>query len=90
MVLRPFELGTFSYFPLTITTGTDHEVIKAGDAEQTTSIVANSIRYLISPSAVTKEDIQAPEFLFEQAATRAARFRRSCLRLPTTRWPTES
>lgn len=70
--IETIELGTFSYFPLTITTGTDHEGIKAGDAEQTTSIVANSIRYLISPSAVTKEDIQAPEFLFEQAATRAA------------------
>lgn len=70
--IETIELGTFSYFPLSITVGTDDEIVKAGNTEQTTSISANSVRYLISPSAVTDNDIETPEFLFEQAATRAA------------------
>lgn len=65
------ELNSFAYNAKTVSAA---EAVTEATATTTTSSLATAVNYYVSPAQVTTEDIDAEnvEFLFHEAATRAA------------------
>lgn len=65
------ELNSFAYKAKTVSAD---EAVATATATTTTSSLATAVNYYVSPAQVTTEDIDAAnvEFLFHEAATRAA------------------
>ena len=70
--IETIELKSLSYQPWDVTSTASKEEVKQGTTTSTTAASATSVRYNISPSVVTKEDVKDPSFVFEKAETRAA------------------
>ena len=66
--IETIELKSLSYKAWSVNTST--EKATQGSTVSTTAASATSVRYNVSPSVVTKEDIKDPSFVFEKAEVR--------------------
>lgn len=69
--IETIELKSFKYTAWNVTSSAAAETVKQGTATSTTAQDVTAVRYLVSPTTVTFEDIQEPSFVFEKAATRS-------------------
>lgn len=69
--IETIELKSFKYTAWDVTSSAAAETVKQGTATSTTAQDVTAVRYLVSPTTVTFEDIQEPSFVFEKAATRS-------------------
>ena len=70
--IETIELKSFKYTAWNVTSSATAETVKQGTATSTTAQDVTAVRYLVSPTTVTFDDIQEPSFVFEKAATRSA------------------
>lgn len=70
--IETIELKSFAYKAWGVTSNATTETIKEGTTTTTTAQTSTAVRYLVSPTTVTTEDIQEPSFVFEKAETRSA------------------
>ena len=70
--IETIELKSFAYKAWGVTSNATTETVKQGTATSTTAQDVTAVRYLVSPTTVTTEDIQEPSFVFEKAETRSA------------------
>lgn len=70
--IETIELKSFKYTAWNVTSSAAAETVKQGTATSTTAQDVTAVRYLVSPTTVTFDDIQEPSFVFEKAATRSA------------------
>ena len=70
--IETIELKSLAYKAWKVTSTDKEETVAQGTAVSTTAQSATAVRYLVSPSAITKNDIKAPSYVFEKAATRSA------------------
>lgn len=70
--IETIELKSFKYTAWNVTSSAAAETVKQGTATSTTAQDVTAVRYLVSPTTVTTEDIQEPSFVFEKAETRSA------------------
>ena len=70
--IETIELKSFKYTAWNVTSSAAVETVKQGTATSTTAQDVTAVRYLVSPTTVTFDDIQEPSFVFEKAATRSA------------------
>ena len=70
--IETIELKSFKYTAWDVTSSATAETVKQGTATSTTAQDVTAVRYLVSPTTVTTEDIQEPSFVFEKAETRSA------------------
>lgn len=69
--IETIELKSFKYTAWNVTSSAAAETVKQGTATSTTAQDVTAVRYLVSPTTVTTEDIQEPSFVFEKAETRS-------------------
>lgn len=70
--IETIELKSLAYKAWKVTSTDKEETVAQGTAVSTTAQSTTVVRYLVSPSAITKNDIKAPSYVFEKAATRSA------------------
>lgn len=70
--IETIELKSFKYTAWNVTSSAAAETVKQGTATSTTAQDVTAVRYLVSPTTVTFDDIQEPSFVFEKAQTRSA------------------
>lgn len=70
--IETIELKSLAYKAWKVTSTDKEETVAQGTAVSTTAQSATAVRYLVSPSAITENDIKAPSYVFEKAETRAA------------------
>lgn len=70
--IETIELKSFAYKAWGVTSNATTETVKEGTTTTTTAQTSTAVRYLVSPTTVTTEDIQEPSFVFEKAETRSA------------------
>lgn len=70
--IETIELKSFKYTAWNVTSSAAAETVKQGTATSTTAQDVTAVRYLVSPTTVTFDDIQEPSFVFEKAETRSA------------------
>lgn len=70
--IETIELKSLAYKAWKVTSTDKEETVAQGTAVSTTAQSATAVRYLVSPSAITENDIKAPSYVFEKAATRSA------------------
>ena len=70
--IETIELKSFKYAAWKVTSSAAAETVEQGTATSTTAQDVTAVRYLVSPTTVTTEDIQEPSFVFEKAETRSA------------------
>lgn len=70
--IETIELKSLAYKAWKVTSTSETESVAQGTAVSTTAKSATSVRYLVSPSTITKDDIGVPSYVFEKAETRAA------------------
>ena len=70
--IETIELKSFKYTAWNVTSSAAAETVEQGTATSTTAQDVTAVRYLVSPTTVTTEDIQEPSFVFEKAETRSA------------------
>ena len=70
--IETIELKSLAYKAWKVTSTDKEETVAQGTAVSTTAKSATSVRYLVSPSTITKDDIGVPSYVFEKAETRAA------------------
>lgn len=70
--IETIELKSLAYKAWKVTSTDKEETVAQGTAVSTTAQSVTDVRYLVSPSAITKNDIKAPSYVFEKAATRSA------------------
>ena len=68
--IETIELKSFAYKAWKV--DTEKEEATQGKDVTTTAQDVTAVRYLVSPTTVTTEDIQEPSFVFEKAETRSA------------------
>lgn len=68
--IETIELKSLSYEAWKVTSTASTETVAQGTTTSTTAASATSVRYNVSPSVVTKEDIKDPSFVFEKAEVR--------------------
>lgn len=68
--IETIELKSFAYKAWKV--DTEKEEATQGKDVTTTAQTSTAVRYLVSPTTVTTEDIQEPSFVFEKAETRSA------------------
>ena len=68
--IETIELKSLSYEAWKVTSSASAETVTQGSTTSTTAASATSVRYNVSPSVVTKEDIKDPSFVFEKAEVR--------------------
>ena len=68
--IETIELKSLSYEAWKVTSTAKNEDVAQGSTTSTTAASATSVRYNVSPSVVTKEDIKDPSFVFEKAEVR--------------------
>lgn len=67
--IETIELKSFKYAAWKVTSSAAAETVVQGTATSTTAQDVTEIRYLVSPTTVTAEDIETPSFVFEMAKT---------------------
>ena len=67
--IETIKLKSFKYTAWDVTSSATAETVKQGTATSTTAQDVTDIRYLVSPTTVTTEDIETPSFVFEMAKT---------------------
>lgn len=67
--IETIKLKSFKYTAWDVTSSAAAETVKQGTATSTTAQDVTAVRYLVSPTTVTFEDIQEPSFVFEMAKT---------------------
>lgn len=67
--IETIKLKSFKYTAWDVTSSATAETVKQGTATSTTAQDVTAVRYLVSPTTVTFEDIQEPSFVFEMAKT---------------------
>ena len=70
--IETIELKSLAYKAWKVTSTDKEETVAQGTAVSTTAKSATSVRYLVSPSTITRDDIGVPSYVFEKAETRAA------------------
>ena len=70
--IETIELKSLAYKAWKVTSTDKEETVAQGTAVSTTAQSATAVRYLVSPSAITENDIKVPSYVFEKAETRAA------------------
>lgn len=70
--IETIELKSLAYKAWKVTSTDKEETVAQGTAVSTTAQSVTDVRYLVSPSAITENDIKAPSYVFEKAATRSA------------------
>lgn len=70
--IETIELKSLAYKAWKVTSTDKEETVAQGTAVSTTAQSATAVRYLVSPSVITVDDIKAPSYIFEKAETRAA------------------
>ena len=70
--IETIELKSLAYKAWKVTSTDKEETVAQGTAVSTTAQSATAVRYLVSPSVITVDDIKAPSYVFEKAETRAA------------------
>lgn len=70
--IETIELKSLAYKAWKVTSTDKEESVAQGTAVSTTAQSATAVRYLVSPSVITADDIKAPSYVFEKAETRAA------------------
>jgi len=70
--IETIELKSLAYKAWKVTSTSETESVAQGTAVSTTAQSATAVRYLVSPSVITVDDIKAPSYVFEKAETRAA------------------
>ena len=70
--IETIELKSLAYKAWKVTSTDKEETVAQGTAVSTTAKSATPVRYLVSPSTITKDDIGVPSYVFEKAETRAA------------------
>lgn len=70
--IETIELKSFAYKAWGVTSNATTETVKEGTTTTTTAQTSTAVRYMVSPTTVTTEDIQEPSFVFEKAETRSA------------------
>lgn len=70
--IETIELKSLAYKAWKVTSTDKEETVAQGTAVSTTAQSATAVRYLVSPSVITVDDIKAPSYVFEKAATRSA------------------
>lgn len=70
--IETIELKSLAYKAWKVTSTSETESVAQGTAVSTTAQSATAVRYLVSPSVITVDDIKAPSYVFEKAATRSA------------------
>ena len=70
--IETIELKSLAYKAWKVTSTSETESVAQGTAVSTTAQSATAVRYLVSPSVITVDDIKAPSYVFERAETRAA------------------
>ena len=68
--IETIELKSLSYEAWKVTSTASAETVAQGSTTSTTAASATSVRYNVSPSVVTKEDVKEPSFVFEKAEVR--------------------
>lgn len=68
--IETIELKSFAYKAWKV--DTEKEEATQGKDVTTTAQTSTAVRYLVSPTTVTTEDIEEPSFVFEKAETRSA------------------
>lgn len=68
--IETIELKSLSYEAWKVTSNASTETVAQGSTTSTTAASATSVRYNVSPSVVTKEDVKDPSFVFEKAEVR--------------------
>lgn len=71
--IETIELKSLSYEAWKVTSTASAETVAQGTTTSTTAASATSVRYNVSPSVVTKEDVKDPSFVFEKAEVRSTR-----------------
>ena len=69
--IETIELKSFKYTAWGVTSNATTEAVDQNGATSTTAQTSTDVRYLVSPTTVTTEDIEKPSFVFEKAATRS-------------------
>lgn len=67
--IETIKLKSFKYTAWNVTSSAAAETVKQGTATSTTAQDVTAVRYLVSPTTVTFDDIQEPSFVFEMAKT---------------------
>lgn len=67
--IETIKLKSFKYTAWDVTSSATAETVKQGTATSTTAQDVTAVRYLVSPTTVTFDDIQEPSFVFEMAKT---------------------
>ena len=67
--IETIKLKSFKYAAWKVTSSAAAETVVQGTATSTTAQDVTKIRYLVSPTTVTAEDIETPSFVFEMAKT---------------------
>lgn len=67
--IETIKLKSFKYTAWDVTSSAAVETVKQGTATSTTAQDVTAVRYLVSPTTVTFDDIQEPSFVFEMAKT---------------------
>lgn len=67
--IETIKLKSFKYTAWNVTSSATAETVKQGTATSTTAQDVTAVRYLVSPTTVTFDDIQEPSFVFEMAKT---------------------
>lgn len=67
--IETIKLKSFKYTAWDVTSSAAAETVEQGTATSTTAQDVTAVRYLVSPTTVTFEDIQEPSFVFEMAKT---------------------
>ena len=67
--IETIKLKSFKYTAWDVTSSAAAETVKQGTATSTTAQDVTAVRYLVSPTTVTFDDIQEPSFVFEMAKT---------------------
>lgn len=70
--IETIELKSFKYTAWGVTSNATTEAVDQNGATSTTAQTSTDVRYLVSPTTVTTEDIEKPSFVFEKAQTRSA------------------
>ena len=69
--IETIELKSFKYTAWGVTSNATTEAVDQNGATSTTAQTSTDVRYLVSPTTVTTEDIEKPSFVFEKAQTRS-------------------
>ena len=69
--IETIELKSFKYTAWGVTSNATTEAVDQNGTTSTTAQTSTDVRYLVSPTTVTTEDIEKPSFVFEKAQTRS-------------------